>query len=416
MHTILRIALVLVLVAGSGIYVRPGEGGKPALGPVLELRDGDRIVYYGNTLLERDRHFGMIETMFRSRCPGRKLSFRNLAWPGDTVQVQLRPLNFGSMEQHLQTQKPSIILVSFGNNEAYQGETGLGTYIEHYRRQLNMLKRIGAKIVILSPIRHENLGSPFPNPSAYNEHVRKYVDATHQLAQEAGAIYIDLYKTLVPAESGPPVTLTDNSVHLNQYGYWRLSEILADQIGLPSRWEVILDISKQQLVRSEGTRLQQLQWKPDALSFQASDTVLPNPAPEGAPENADVYAGQRRIQIVGLPEGTYDLLCDGKCIARAPAKQWEQGIVLTNDPSYQQVRELRRKVIEKDLLFFYRWRAHNGEYIYGRRSKPGGGNAGNPTFPAEFAELDRLLSLSDQHLDQLAMPQIHTYTFRRVQP
>lgn len=416
MHTILKIAMVLVLVAGSALYVRPREGGKPVPGPLLELRDGDRIVYYGNTLLERDRHFGMIETMFRARCPGRKISFRNLAWPGDTVQVQLRPLNFGSMEQHLRTQRPSIILVSFGNNEAYDGEAGLRTYIEHYRRQLNMLKRIGAKTVLLSPIRHENFGPPFPNPSAYNEKVRQYADATRQLAQEAGAIYVDLYKTLISAESDPPVALTDNSVHLNQYGYWRLSEILADQLGLPRRWEVILDRSKEQLVRAEGTQLQQLQWKPDALSFQASDTVLPNPAPEGAPEDADVHAAQRRIQILGLSDGTYELLFDGKPIVRAAAKQWEQGIVLTNDPSYEQVRKLRRKVIEKDLLFFYRWRAHNGEYIYGRRSKPGGGNAGNPTFPVEFVELDRLLSQSDQHLDQLAMPQTHIYTFRRVQP
>ena len=73
-------------------------------------------------------------------------------------------------------------------------------------------------------------------------------------------------------------------------------------------------------------------------------------------------------------------------------------------------------IIEKDLLFFHRWRAHNGEYIYGRRSKPGGGNAGNPTFPTEFAQLEKLLLASDQSLDAQATPKPISYRLQRVLP
>jgi lysophospholipase L1-like esterase len=416
MRLILRIVLILGTATLAGVFIQSQDVAKPASRALLELQDGDRIVYYGNTLLERDRHYGMLETMFRSRFPGRKLSFRNLAWPGDTVHVQLRPLNFGSMELHLKAQKPSVILVSFGNNEAYDGQAGLQAYLKAYRRQLEMLARTGAKIVILSPIRHEDLGPPFPNPSAYNENARLYSEATRQLARETGALYIDLYNTLIPQTTAKSATLTENSVHLNRYGYWRLSEVLAEQLGLTLRWQVILDFPKQQLVAAHGTQLQHLNWKADGLSFTARDLILPNPAPEGAPENADHEAAHRRLQISGLPGGTYELLCDGKPIVRASAKEWQQGLVLTADPAYQQVRQLRQKVIEKDLLFFHRWRAHNGEYIYGRRSKPGGGNAGNPTFPSEFAELDRLLTNTDADLDQLASPQTHTYTLRRVKP
>ncbi len=416
MRLTLRTVLILGTVILAGICSQSREVAQPASKALLELQDGDRMVYYGNTLLERDRHYGMLETMFRSRFPGRKLSFRNLAWPGDTVHVQLRPLNFGSMELHLKVQKPSIILVSFGNNEAYDGQAGLQAYLKAYRRQLEMLTRTGAKIIILSPIRHEDLGTPFPNPSAYNENARSYSEATRQLARETGALYIDLYNTVIPPTTPTSATLTENGVHLNRYGYWRLSEVLAAQLGLTLRWQVVLDFSKQQLVTAQGTQLQHLNWKADGFSFTARDLILPNPAPEGAPENADHEAAHRRLQISGLPAGTFELLCDGKPIARASAQEWQRGLVLTADPAYQQVRQLRQKVIEKELLFFHRWRAHNGEYIYGRRSKPGGGNAGNPTFPLEFAELERLLVQTDAHLDQLASPQTHTYTLKRVEP
>ncbi|MDW8221582.1 MAG: SGNH/GDSL hydrolase family protein [Gemmatales bacterium] len=384
-------------------------------GEKTRLADGDRVVYYGNTLLERDRHYGMLETMFRTRFPGRKLSFRNLAWPGDTVYTQLRPLNFGSMEHHLRERQPTLILVSFGMSEAYQGKAGLENYIRAYRKQLNMLRSLKAQIVVLSPIRQESLGPPLPDPKPYNENVALYHQATRQLAEEFGVPYIDLYSTLITSEPSR-VPLTENGIHLNRYGYWRLSEVLAEQMGWTEKWEVVLDHQRQLTITVKGTRLQNLQWSADGLSFTAHDTVLPHPAPEGSPPHADEQAAHRRLVVHGLADGKYQLLADNQIIAEGSAKQWSQGMVLSSDPTYQQVRKLREIAIEKDLLFFHRWRAHNGEYIYGRRSKPGGGNSGNPTFPSEFAEFERLLSEADRRLDDLATPRAIQYRLRRISP
>src|SRR5207249_37899 len=56
----------------------------PAAEP-LRLRDGDRIVLLGNTLIEREQRYGYWELALTSRCPERNLTFRNLGWSGDTV-------------------------------------------------------------------------------------------------------------------------------------------------------------------------------------------------------------------------------------------------------------------------------------------------------------------------------------------
>jgi lysophospholipase L1-like esterase len=377
------------------------------------LNDGDRVVYYGNTLLERDRHYGMLETMLRTRFPGRKLTFRNLAWPGDTVNVQLRPLNFGNMESHLRAQKPTVVFVSFGMNEAHQGPAGLNSYLEGYRRQLTMLQRLQARLILLSPIRQEQLTPPLPATKVYNAHAGLYHQATQNLAAQMGLTYLDLYSTLITESPADP-PLTDNGIHLNRYGYWRFSELIAQCLGLSTRWEVKLDFA-QHSATAQGTQLSKLSWHADGLSFVATDLVLPNPVPDGYPEELDRQAGHRRLVIQGLPAGNYQLFADNHLIAQGTHQDWSRGIVLTADPTYQRARQLRNKVIEKDLLFFHRWRAHNGEYIYGRRSKPGGGNSGNPTFPAEFAELDKLLSEADRQLDELATPKPITYVLRRFQ-
>lgn len=414
-----RMSLVGILLTawGLGLGGNGNQAQPTSLSPSSQfvLRDGDRVVYYGNTLLERDRHYGALETMLRTRFAGKKLSFRNLAWPGDTVNVQLRPLNFGSMERHLQQQKPTVVFVSFGMNEAYEGTSGLKTYLEGYRRQLAMLQKLQARLILLSPIRQEPIGPPVRDPKPYNTNAALYHDATKKLAAEWNLTYLDLYSSLIPVES-PRIPLTDNGIHLNRYGYWRLSETVAQSLGLSTKWDVALDFGKRQTLYLKGTQIGQLQWHPDGLSFVATNYVLPNPAPEGSPEDADQQAAHRRLIVKGLPPGDYELLADNQLIARATAEQWDQGLVLTADPTYQQARKLREMVIEKDLLFFHRWRAHNGEYIYGRRSKPGGGNAGNPTFPSEFAELDRLLAEGDQRLDDQATPRPITYRLRRIRP
>jgi hypothetical protein len=82
-----------------------------------------------------------------------------------------------------------------------------------------------------------------------------------------------------------------------------------------------------------------------------------------------------------------------------------------------QGESLRQEIAWKNLLFFHRWRAHNGEYIYGRRAETSenwsrdrdGGNSGNPSFPGEMAELERLIDESDRKSDGLAQPRSHTF-------
>ena len=49
----------------------------------FELKDGDRVIFLGDTLIEREQHYGWIELMLTTRFPDRRVTFRNLGWSAD---------------------------------------------------------------------------------------------------------------------------------------------------------------------------------------------------------------------------------------------------------------------------------------------------------------------------------------------
>ncbi len=67
-------ALALLAIA------QPAEKPKP-----FEFKDGDRIVWIGNTLVEREQRYGYWETALLAANADKKITVRNLGWSGDTV-------------------------------------------------------------------------------------------------------------------------------------------------------------------------------------------------------------------------------------------------------------------------------------------------------------------------------------------
>src|SRR4028119_1514765 len=76
MRNLLHIFSCLLLATSLG----RGADGQP----LLELRQGDRVVFVGDTWLEREQESGHIESGFYSRFSDRQFIVRNLSWSGDT--------------------------------------------------------------------------------------------------------------------------------------------------------------------------------------------------------------------------------------------------------------------------------------------------------------------------------------------
>ncbi len=69
--------------------------------PKFEIKPGDHICIIGNTLADRMQHDGYLETYLHSRFPKYDLVCRNLGFAGDELNLRLRSQSFGTPDEWL---------------------------------------------------------------------------------------------------------------------------------------------------------------------------------------------------------------------------------------------------------------------------------------------------------------------------
>src|SRR3954447_27065862 len=91
----------------------------------FELKDADRVVLIGSTLIEREQRYGYWEAALTAANPDKNITFRNLGWSGDTVWGEARA-GFGTaadgykaLIDHVKAEKPTVIVVGYGTNESF---------------------------------------------------------------------------------------------------------------------------------------------------------------------------------------------------------------------------------------------------------------------------------------------------------
>ncbi|HVE38501.1 MAG TPA: SGNH/GDSL hydrolase family protein [Planctomycetota bacterium] len=358
----------------------------------FELVDGDRVVFIGNTFFERDLKYNHLETALTLRWPSRNVTFRNLGWDGDTVWGEARaefgsPADgFNSLAKHVADLKPSVIFVAYGFSESYAGPGGIPAFIQQLDKMLDMLSRTQARIILLSPIRHEDLGRPFPDPAEHNSNLQLTCDAIAKVAGRRNYDYVNLFD-LAGSKEQP---LTENGIHLNDRGYRAAAWTIERSLGLaPLSWEVTLEGKDKAL--SAGTALAGA----DGTRFVATDTTLP--------------AGGRTLRASWLPAGRHALRIDGAVVATASAEEWAKGVVISRGPEFEQLEKLRRLIEEKNRHYYHYWRPQNDTYIFGFRRKEQG------HLTAEFPKYPPILNEKDAEIAKLRVPVAHTYVLERAQ-
>ena len=296
----------------------------------LELKKGDRIILIGNTLAERMQYFGHFETLLHSRFPDLNLVFHDLGWSADELtlhprssgfssdeltvharssekpddELPLRPRSFGFMDHGhtLEDEKPDVVIAAFGFNESFAGPKGLDKFkkdLDKFIAKTTSTKYNGKaapKLVLLSPIAHEDLVNPHvTDGKANNENIKLYTSAMAEAAKKHEVVFVDLFDPSRKLFEGKPkgaAPFTINGIHLNEAGDEKLAVVLDEALFGPRPKAIKADLAK-----------------------------------------------------------------------------------------------LKKEVLEKNLRFFYDYRAINGCYIYGGREKP----FGEVNFPAEFAKLRKMI-------------------------
>ncbi|MHB1558280.1 MAG: PVC-type heme-binding CxxCH protein [Isosphaeraceae bacterium] len=294
-------ATLLVAWAGASAAADPN---------LLELHKGDRIIIIGNTLAERMQYYGHFETLLHARFPKLELVVHNLGWSADEVVLRPRQARFNKHGHTLADERPDVLIAAFGFNESFAGPQGLPKFrrdLERFLQESTTTRYNGKaapRVVLLSPIAHEDLKAPHITDGKQNNvNIKLYSDAMAELARKHGALFVDLFSATQELYRKAEHPLTINGIHLSDEGYRQLAPIL------------------------------------DRALF----------GPMLASTKADMKALHAAVQ-------------------------------------------------EKNLQFFYDYRAVNGCYIYGGRKAP----FGIINFPAEFAKLRKMIQNRERRIWDIA--------------
>jgi mono/diheme cytochrome c family protein/lysophospholipase L1-like esterase len=203
----------------------------------VPLQKDDVVCLIGNALGDRMQHDGWMETILQSKLGGKNITFRNLAVSGDTVSEHPRSKDVTTPKEYLAHLKADVIFVFFGYNESFGGKEKLAEFkgkmeakVDEYRAA-KFNGESAPRIVLFSPIAHENLETPlFPDGSANNANLALYTAAIKEVAAEKSVAFVDLFTTSKALYAKETKPLTLNGVHLLPDGNRLIGEVIASAI------------------------------------------------------------------------------------------------------------------------------------------------------------------------------------------
>src|SRR5436305_3648249 len=148
---------------------------------MFEFEDGDRVALIGDTFIEREQTYGYIEFALTTQFPDRNVTFRNLGWSGDTpagasrlgFDIESPSKGLEQIREQITNFNPTVVFVGYGMASSFDGEAGLKKFTREMDQLLDSIEQVCGKdklrFVFLSPIPHENLPSPLPDPAMHTE-------------------------------------------------------------------------------------------------------------------------------------------------------------------------------------------------------------------------------------------------------
>jgi putative heme-binding domain-containing protein len=297
----------------------------------FEFQDGDRVVLIGDTLIEREAAYGYVEQRLTTQFPDRHVTFRNLGWSADTPAGDSRASfdfdkpgkGFEKIKEQLAATQPTVLIVGYGMADSFAEEAGLAPFQKNLERLLDTAREVSTnhsvRFILLSPIRHEDLGKPLPDPRPHNRWLTQYCKVIEGVARKRDCAYVSLFD-LDPGRSEPS-HLTDNGIHLSEIGYARAADAIARGLG----WKAAPDLEQAESLRQAIRKKNELyfnRWRPQNETYlfgfrkheqgqNAKEIPMFDPLIEEQEKKIDelkklVRAGAEEAHLPATTEGMHD--------------------------------------------------------------------------------------------------------------
>ena len=155
------------------------------------LKDGDRVVFYGDSITDQRLYTTFAETYAVTRFPKANVTFVHSGWGGDRVTgggggpIDVR------LDRDVIAYKPTVVTIMLGMNDAsYQPfrDPIFNTYADGYRHIVEKLKADvpGVRLTLIKPSPYDDVTRKPKFEGGYNAVLIRYGDFVRELAAEVG--------------------------------------------------------------------------------------------------------------------------------------------------------------------------------------------------------------------------------------
>jgi lysophospholipase L1-like esterase len=336
----LLLSLLALLAAAAGA----GEPAAP-----FALRDGDRVVFYGDSITQAGDYGRFVEAYVRTRYPQWDVRFYNAGVGGDTVRGGWLGAIDVRLERDVIALKPTVVTIMLGMNDGgYKpfDPTTLASFGDGYRALVARLRQSlpGVRLTFIRSSPFDDVSRPPQFAPGYDDALRRLGCYVTTLAEREKATVADFRDAL---NTGIAAVLKDNPelarqvipdrVHPGPAGHTVMGATLLRAWNAPSLvTRVAIDASARAVTAAENTEVTGLAATADGLSWTQLDRALPLPLSfedatvelaEKAGADLDSLDSQPLV-VTGLPPGRFELKIDGRRVGAFADAELARGVNL----------------------------------------------------------------------------------------
>jgi len=342
------------------------------------LKDGDRVVFYGDSITDQRLYTTFAETYVVTRFPKLDVSFVHSGWGGDRVTgggggpIDLR------LRRDVFAYKPTVLTIMLGMNDgSYRAFDNaiFSTYTNGYQQIIDAAQENlpGVRITVIEPSPFDDTTQPPRFEGGYNAVLLRYSQYVKELAERETLAVADLNSPVVAALEKAKATDAElakkfipDRVHPGPGGHLLMAAELLKSWQAPALVSAVeIDVTAKKVADAKGTRVSGLKAS-EEISWTQLDDALPMPMDLNDPvvalavESSDFLQAlnEQTLKATGLSAANYVLKIDGDEVGTFTREQLAEGINLATlpTPMAKQAADVHKLTLQHNNIHFQRWR------------------------------------------------------------
>ncbi|HTM47585.1 MAG TPA: SGNH/GDSL hydrolase family protein [Bryobacteraceae bacterium] len=341
------------------------------------LKDGDRVVFYGDSITDQRLYTTFTESYVVTRFPKMKVTFVHSGWGGDRVSgggggpVELR------LERDVFAYNPTVLTIMLGMNDGSYRAFNPDIFERYSAGYESIIRTVKQKlpevrITAIQPSPYDDVTRPPAFAGGYNAVLVRYGKFLAELASRENLALADLNTPVVAAlkkaktlDRELALKLLPDRVHPGAGGHLLMAGALLRAWQAPalvSSAEIDADSKKVTAANTEVSVL----YTADALTWTQEDAALPMPLDPKDPALAlalkasdfNRTLNRQTLAVKGLTRARYVLRIDGEFAGSFSRQDLAEGVDLgaMPTPMAKQALEVHALTLKRAAIHNARWR------------------------------------------------------------